>query len=211
MPEYVLQTGEEPAPYLGMKETAANVGVTLPRLVAWLRDKRWIVRDAVRGNWQPCLSLGVGAGEIRYSKRFKSWSILWSPEMVRRIKEHADEIAGHPLPQRAPSTPKPPTPRQKEMIERLSEDLGVEVAAMPVTKKLATDLIEEMLGKKRAQNKEAKRVAPATVKQVEYVKQLAEEIGSPEEQIDFDDLTMHSAGELIEEMLYERDSFSPKM
>ena len=211
MSEYVLQTGEEPAPYLGMKETAAKVGVTLPRLIAWLRDKRWIVRDAVRGNWQPCLSLGVGAGEIRYSKKFKSWSILWSLEMVQRIKEHADEIATHPLPQRAPSAPKPPTQRQKAMIESLAEDIGVGLKGMPVTKKIATSLIEEMLSKKRAQNDEAKRVTPATTKQVEYVRQLAKEIGRPEEQIDFDDLTMRSAGELIEEMLYERDGFSPKM
>lgn len=210
MPINHAQNGDAPAFY-GMKEAAAMAGVTLPRLVAWLRNEGWLVRDAINGNWQPCLSLGPDAGRTIRSKRFKTWTVYWSEAMVERMRSRADEITNFQLPARGAPVVVKPTDKQIELISEVTKALGIRLETPPASKKLATKLIEDLLNEKRIKDAQLRRISPATEKQVEYVLQLAGEIGRSEDDLGLDNLTHKEAQDLIEEMLYERDHPAPKM
>ena len=186
-------------------------GVTLPRLVAWLRNEGWLVRDAINGNWQPCLSLGPDAGRAIRSKRFKTWTVYWSEHMVERMRSRAAEINSFQMPARGQPTVIPPTDKQRELITEITQALGIKLEVPPASKKLATKLIEDLLNEKRIKDAQLRRISPATEKQVDYVRQLADQTGRSEHDLGLDDLTYKDAQDLIEEMIYERDHPSPKM
>jgi hypothetical protein len=133
--------------FVGVAAMAEEIGVSAPRMAAWLRQNAIMVHGGE--DWVPAPLLGPDT--VRPKKdRMGHITWQWSPAFVEEIRPLAVQIAQAPI-VRGPARPKPqPTDKQVSLLTRLHAELEVE---MPeggyASRKAASEAIKTLLMQSR--------------------------------------------------------------
>lgn len=140
--------------FVGSRKMAEALGVTVPRLAAWMRSEGLVVRGG--DAWVPAPLLGRDS-VLPKRDRMGRISWVWSPSFVEEIRPKAAEIA-LASPTRGPARlPPPPSDKQVAFLAKLHEELALPMPEEGYpTGKVASAAIETMLKTRR---RAARRVA----------------------------------------------------
>ena len=144
--------------FVGTAAAAEAIGVTTPKLAAWLRQNGFIVQGG--DGWVPAPLLGPDT-VIPKKDRMGHLSWLWSPAFVEELRAAAPHISQVTI-TRGPARPKPaPTEKQSGFLAKLHAELDLEMpeGGYP-SRKAASDAIEALLRRKKDTAHEAAHAVP---------------------------------------------------